>query len=100
MNEVNFTIYKWCRFGVSCSHIDRNIPTSILCCLSCKVCHATIFLVCKCTLCCIMPRLYHRNCTVCISVHVIISSTINLNLLMISTMFSETVQLEVVFSLY
>lgn len=93
MNGLKFTVYKGCRYGVSCSLIGRYIPTSILCGLSCKVCRTTS----KCTLCCIMPRLYHRNCTVCISVRVIISSTINLNLLMISTIFLQTVQLEVVF---
>lgn len=78
MNELKFTVYKWCTYGVFCSLIDRNIPTSILCGLSRKVCRTTISPVCKCTLCCLMPRLYHRNCTVCISVRVVISSTINL----------------------
>lgn len=78
MNELKFTVYKWCTYGVFCSLIDRNIPTSILCGLSRKVCRTTISPVCKCTLCCLMPRLYHWNCTVCISVRVVISSTINL----------------------
>lgn len=98
MNELKVTVYKWCRYGVFCFLIDRNMPTSILCGLSRKVCHTTISPVCKCTLCCLMPRLYHRNCTVWISVRVVTSSTINLDLLMISTIFLQTVQLEVVFN--
>ena len=78
MNELKFTVYKWCRYGVFCSLVDRNIPTSILCGPGRKVCRTTISSACKCTLCCLMPRLYDRNCTVCIIVRVVILSTINL----------------------
>lgn len=45
MNELKFTVHKWCRYGVFCSLIDRNIPTSILCGLSRKVCRTTLFLL-------------------------------------------------------
>lgn len=95
MTEQNyFPLYRWCSFGILCSMIARNITNSIMCGLSCKVCHITLFSVCICTLHHIMARIYERICSVCVSVHFVILCIVNIILLtMIFAMFSQTVQL-------
>lgn len=51
-------VYRWFRYGVFCYLIARNIPSSILPGVSCKLYYSNVFLVCTCNMYCVMPTIY------------------------------------------
>lgn len=72
MSETRFMICSWLRYAVLYFLVGRNRAYSIMYGVGCKVCYSAIFVVCKCTLCCIMRTMAW---TICHSVLLFISFT-------------------------